>query len=121
MDSLDEELEKLEMDRGDEELISELDDLADRIYELLINGRKRNSEEESDRLGTLILYNTGYRSDGLKNFLVKAGAAAKQKGSTYGHQYLEERVANIDSVIEKNGLTGTDGKYCRQRFHLNVK
>ncbi|MEE9524161.1 MAG: M48 family metalloprotease [Thermodesulfovibrionales bacterium] len=122
MESLGEEVAKLKMDKGDEKLFEELDDMTDSIYELLISGRKRASEDESDRLGTIILYNTGYSPDGLKQFIINAGKASKdQKDSTYSHYSYEERSNIIDKVIKKKDLEATDEGIFEERFKRSIK
>jgi hypothetical protein len=122
MESLGEEVAKLKMDKGDEELFQELDDMTDSMYDLLISGRKRTSEDESDRLGTIILYNTGYSPDGLKQFIINAGKASKdQKDSTYSHHSYIERSNSIDKVIKKKGLEATDEGLFEDRFKDKVQ
>jgi hypothetical protein len=122
MESLGDEVAKLKMDKGDEQLFQELDDMTDRMYELLISGRKRTSEDESDRLGTIILYNTGYSADGLKQFIINAGKASKdQKDSTYSHHSHKERSNNIDKVIKKQDLEVTDEGIFKKRFKGSIK
>jgi hypothetical protein len=122
MESLGEEVAKLKMDKGDEQLFRELDDLTDRMYELLISGRKRTSEDESDRLGTIILYNTGYSADGLKQFIVNAGKVSKdRKESTYSHESLKERSNNIDRVIKNNRLNTSNEGVFEERFREKTK
>ncbi len=122
MESLGEEVAKLKMDTGDEQLFQELDDMTDRMYELLISGRKRTSEDESDRLGTIILYNTGYSADGLKQFIINAGKASRdRKESTYSHHSYKVRSDNIDKVIDKYRLTTTAESAIQERFRKKTR
>jgi hypothetical protein len=68
-------------------------------------------------LGTLILYNTGYSADGLKQFIINAGKANKdRKDSTYSHVSYRERSANIDKIINKYGLTTSVKGAVQERF-----
>ena len=121
MDSLDEEVARHGMERGNEALMEELDDLADRMYEEIISGRYRESEEEADRFGTLVLYNTGYVPDGLKNFLVRVEGTSAGKGRSYSRYPAEERAVNIDRTIKKYRLRTRGKKVFRERFDERTK
>jgi hypothetical protein len=122
MDSLDEELSGLGMDTGDKELMQELENLADRMFDLLTGGRKRVSEDESDRYGTLVLYNTGYAPEGLKSFLSTIEKIDDdKKNAVYSHRFYSERESIITSVIEDNKLSGRDRVNLEERFEKNVE
>jgi predicted Zn-dependent protease len=122
MDSLDEELSRRGMDTGDKELMQELESLADDMFDLLTGGRKRESEDESDRYGTLVLYNTGYTPEGLKSFLSTIEKIDDEKKNTvYSHRFYNERESIINSVIEDNKLSGRDRVKLEERFEKNVE
>ncbi len=114
---LDRELEKLDMDRGDTEVIEDLEQLADKMFERIISGRLKESEDESDRLGTMIIYNTGYKADGLKDFiLLTEKLESKKKDPSYSHSPASKRAETLDELIRKKRLTRRDRKDFRDRF-----
>ncbi len=122
MESLDEELTKLKMDKGNEKLYRELDQMTDEMYELITSGRKRKSEDESDSLGTLIMYNTGYRAEGLKTFIVNTGKVEeKNKGKSYSHHSADARASHIDVTIKKYRLNDKYKGTFEERFQKNGK
>jgi len=121
MDSLDSEIDQLDMDKGDRKLADEMEGIADDLYQRLISGRKKKAEDESDMYGTLLLSRTGYTPDGLRSFLVIADKVDDpEKNSTYSHRRLSERLELIDSTIKRNKLNRRDGESLTERFRNNV-
>lgn len=122
IEDLDSEVEKLNMDQGDRAVQQDLEHLADQMFEELISGRKKKAEEESDRLGTVIIYNTGYESNGLMDFIRSTEKLEKDhKDPSLTHDAADTRVKLIETVIEKKRLTRRDRKKFEGRFEENVK
>lgn len=116
MSELDEEAEKFGAER-DEAVVEDLEDMADRLYEMVVSGRTRKSEDEADRYGTMLLYQTGYPSDGLKSYLIaldKDGSLKRETSPT--HRSYSERIQAIETVIKENGLTGKGSVNWEERF-----
>jgi hypothetical protein len=121
MDNLDRELEDLGMDRGERELMDKLDEMADRMYEMIIGGRKIEAEDESDSFGTMLLYNSGYKAGGMKDFILSTGGMSDDKKvKGYSHRPHNIRARMIDHVIEKNDLSRKDRKVFGKRFVKNA-
>jgi len=122
MDSLDKELEQLEMDKGDKAVEAEMEEIADDLYEKIISGRQKEAEDESDMYGTILLPRTGYATNGLRSFLIKADKVDDpEKNSTYSHRRLSERLTLIDGTIKKYKLARRSGVDLEDRFRSNVR
>lgn len=122
MDSLNKELEQLDMDKGDKTVEAEMEEIADDLYEKIISGRKKEAEDESDMYTTMLLPRTGYATNGLRSFLVKADKVEDQeKNSTYSHRRLSERLSLIDDTIKKFKLARRSGVDLEDRFRSNVR
>lgn len=117
LDELEGELSKLNLDQGDKKVEEDLMEMADGMFEQLISGRKKDTEDEADRLGAMLSYNTGYKADGLKQFILATGKIeAGQKDPSYSHSPAEARAAALDKVIGSHRLTAREKKDFKDRF-----
>jgi uncharacterized protein YraI len=116
MDELDSELETRGMDNSMKDVAEDLEDMADQIFEQLIGGRKMSDEDESDALGTRLLSSTGYAGGGLRDFILKSeGAVTGEETRTYAYRDAKRRAEAIDSLIKREGLSGT-GEVLKDRY-----
>jgi uncharacterized protein YraI len=120
LDELDAEVGKLGMDQGDREVSADLRDIADRLFEHITGGRKREAEDESDRIGTNLLYSRGYKATGLADFLLKAGDSGSAGGDrTSTYRDTIERSGIIMKHIKAKGISTRRGKDMEKRFRRN--
>lgn len=122
MGSLDDEVKNLGLEEPDAGILDDLDRMADRMFEILISGRKRENEDEADRLGTLLLYNSGYMPDGMQRFLLTMkNIGGNRSENIKSHRSYKERVSIINSVIKENRLSGNGRGYFEGGFEKNAK
>lgn len=115
MDSLDTEVDQLGMDTGDRRVAAELDAMTDEMYEHIIGGRKRADEDTSDRLGTMVIYNTGYTATGIADFLAAAARAGEAGGSS-AYRSADERIGLINKLIKQKYMTHGSRRNNADRF-----
>jgi predicted Zn-dependent protease len=115
MDTLDAEVDQLGMDTGDRRVAAELDAMTDQMYEHIIGGRKRADEDTSDRLGTMVLYNTGYTATGIADFLA-AAARAGEAGGSDAYRSADERIGLINKLIKQKYMTNGSRRNNADRF-----
>jgi Zn-dependent protease with chaperone function/uncharacterized protein YraI len=121
LDELDAEVGKLEMDTGDREVAADLRGIADQLFERIIGGRKREAEDESDMIGTNLLYSRGYMATGLADFLLKSGDSGPAGGDrTNTYRDTIERSKMIMKHIRTKGISTKRGKDMQKRFRRNT-
>jgi len=121
VDDLDAEVDKLGMDTGDRDVAKDLREIADQLFEHIIGGRKRGAEDESDRLGTSLLYARGYKATGLADFLQRAGGSgASGEGRTSTYRDTTERARMIMGHIQSKGISRKRGKDFEKRFRKSA-
>lgn len=120
LDELDAEVGKLGMETGDREVAADLRDIADQLFEHIIGGRKREAEDEADRIGTNLLHVRGYKAEGLADFLLKAGDHGADKDRrTSAYRDTGERAGLIKSHIKSRGFSTKRGTDMQKRFRQN--
>ncbi len=105
MDDLDKELDMRGMDKGDEQVMASLEDMADQMFEQMVGGRKIADENQSDTIGTSLLSSTGYAPAGLRDFIVKTSKVVTGEDlKTYAYRDADRRARDIDRHIENAGM-----------------
>lgn len=121
VDDLDAEVDKLRMDTGDREVAADLREIADKLFEHIIGGRKRGAEDVADKLGTSLIYTRGYKATGLADFLGKAGDAGTSGGDrTSTYRDTSERAGMIMDHIKSKGISKRRGKDFARRFRKST-
>ncbi len=119
MDDLDKELDMRGMDKGDEQVMADMEDMADQMFEQMVGGRKIADEDQSDRIGTRLLAATGYAPAGLRDFIVKTSKAVTGEDlKTYAYRDADRRASAIDRLIKTSGLG--KGEKLKERFDRYV-
>ncbi|MCK4910332.1 MAG: M48 family metalloprotease, partial [Thermodesulfovibrionales bacterium] len=119
MDDLDNELDLRGMDKGDEQVMADMEDMADQMFEQMVGGRKIDDEDQADKIGTRLLSTTGYAPAGLREFIVKTSKVVTgEELKTYAYRDADRRASAIDRLIEKSGLG--KGEVLRERFERYV-
>jgi predicted Zn-dependent protease len=89
---------------------------------LFDSGLKREDELEADRLGTLILANTGYDATALRSYVARmktqSGEIMKMMHAT--HPAFDQRLALLDELIAKEQLSNPSAPRAEKRFHSRV-
>lgn len=120
VDELDAEIDKLSMETGDREVAQDLRDVADRMFENIISGRKGEAEDEADKLGTRLIYSRGYEAHGLAHFVISAGDAGSSD-KTGAYRNAEARAQMIADFIKSDHLSSSRGKGFKVRFSNNAR
>ena len=119
MDDLDNELDMRGMDKGDEQVMADLEDMADQMFEQMVGGRKIADENQADKLGTRLLSSTGYAPAGLRDFIVKTSRVVTGEAlKTYAYRDADRRARDIDRLIGNAGMG--KGVQLKERFERYV-
>lgn len=102
-----------------------LDKIAEFGGSLLFTGLSREDEMEADSIGLLYAAATGYRADGLIQFLerLKTAQGEEQGGVrelTSTHPATAGRIEALRREVASAGLDPTAGKEVSERFHARV-
>ena len=105
-----------------------LDAISGAGASLLFGGLSREAEEEADSLGMLYASASGYRPDGMAQFLAHLAAeiAEQQAAGTGGgwtstHRAPEERISAIQADITAAGMSAEQGVAGTERFRQRVR
>ncbi len=119
MDDLDKELDMRGMDKGDEQVMEDMEDMADQMFEQMVGGRKIDDEDQSDKVGTRLLSSTGYAPAGLRNFIVKTSLVVTGEDlKTYAYRDADRRASDLDRLIGNAGMG--KGVELQERFERYV-
>ncbi|HKJ93448.1 MAG TPA: M48 family metallopeptidase [Longimicrobiales bacterium] len=93
---------------------------------MLFTGLSREDEMQADSLGVMYAAATGYRADGLVQFLKRLEAretadAANVKASMDTHPPTQERIDALEREMKEEGISATTGVVAADRFRENVK
>jgi predicted Zn-dependent protease len=97
---------------------------VDKAVEILFEkGLKIQDEYDADRVGALLLANTGYDPSALKRYLerIKEVQGEDTKVLNKTHPSFEERVKRLEEIMKTEGLTGLNYPKAEGRFIENVK
>jgi len=97
---------------------------VDKAVELLfVDGLKREDEFEADRVGTLIVANTGYDAQALRRYLDRISDEEGDRVSVLHatHPPFDDRLSALGTLIREERLTMLDGPRVAARFRANMK
>lgn len=97
---------------------------VDKAMEILFEkGLKVEDEFGADRVGTMLLANSGYDPSGLKRYLerIKDSKVDKTKVLSKTHPPFDERINRLDETIKTEGLEKLNYPTVKERFVENIK
>lgn len=111
---------EVEMDRLTQHFEGVLEDITKTLLE---KGYSKKQEFEADRLGVELASKVGYKPDGLKDFLIiLRGLSKERRGGLFKtHPSPEDRIAKLNTYIEKEGLSGQTSPVRTTRFRNHLK
>ncbi|MCX7739308.1 MAG: M48 family metalloprotease [Hydrogenothermaceae bacterium] len=96
--------------------------LLDEAYKILFEkGYQLEQEYEADRVGTQLIYLSGYDPEGLKRFLKRVLEKGYGEQLEKTHPNISERINVLDEFLEKDNLKNLNLKRNRYRFERYIK
>jgi predicted Zn-dependent protease len=98
--------------------------MVDGAFDTLLNSGLKDFkyEYEADKLGTFLIYNTGYDTSSLHVYLQRISADTKHlKVVSKTHPTFDSRIDKLKKVNKVNHLSDEQLKQLKKRFEKNVK